>query len=52
MGLASQQEIDNAVINAKKNLCDEEIMDVLKGCSYGGKAVNMDLKAGESCKNK
>ena len=36
MGLASQEEIDKAVIDAKKNLCDEEIMDVLRGCTVGG----------------
>ncbi len=41
MGLATQGEIDKAVINAKKVLRDKEIMDVLKGCSYGGKPVTM-----------
>lgn len=46
MGLATQSEIDKAVIEAKKKLRDEEIMEVLKGCSYGGKPVTMDLKGG------
>lgn len=36
MGLASQNEIDDAVIAAKKKLNDDEILDVLKGCSCGG----------------
>jgi hypothetical protein len=47
MGLATQSEIDKAVIEAKKKLRDDEIMDVLKKCSYGGKPVTMDLKVGE-----
>ena len=40
MGLASQSEIDQAVIKAKQKLRDDEILDVLKGCSYGG-PINM-----------
>ena len=36
MGLATQSEIDKAVIEAKKKLRDDEIMDVLRKCSYGG----------------
>lgn len=47
MGLATQSEIDKAVIAAKKKLRDDEIMDVLKKCSYGGKPVTMDLKEGD-----
>ena len=47
MGLATQSEIDKAVIAAKKKLRDDEIMDVLKKCSYGGKPVTMDLKGGD-----
>lgn len=47
MGLAAQDEIEKAVMEAKKKLRDDEIMEVLKKCSYGGKPVNMDLKGGE-----
>ena len=54
MGLATQSEIDKAVIEAKKKLRDDEIMDVLKKCSYGGKPVKpldcrgitMEMKGG------
>ena len=46
MPLATQSEIDKAVIEAKKKLRDDEIMDVLKGCSYGGKPITMDLREG------
>lgn len=52
MGLATQSEIDKAVIEAKKKLRDEEIMEVLKGCSYGGKPVDMSLKGGETIDGK
>jgi hypothetical protein len=48
MGLATQSEIDKAVIEAKKKLRDEEIMEVLKGCSYGGKPVDMSMKGGKT----
>lgn len=47
MGIAAQSELDNAVIDAKKKFRDDEILDVLKGCTVGGKAANMDLKVGE-----
>lgn len=47
MGLASQNEIDKAVIKAKQKLRDDEIIETLKKCSYGGKPVTMDLKGGD-----
>ena len=50
MGLATQSEIDKAVIEAKKKLRDDEIMDVLKKCSYGGKPISMDLREGGDLK--
>lgn len=46
MPLAKQSEIEKAVIEAKKKLRDDEIMEVLKKCSYGGKLVDMSLKGG------
>ena len=40
MGLASQSEMDDAVIKAKQKLQDEEVLDVLKGCTIGGPMVS------------
>jgi hypothetical protein len=47
MGLAKQDEIEKAIIEAKKKLSDDEIIEVLKKCSYGGKPVSMDSKGGD-----
>jgi hypothetical protein len=44
MGLASQSEIDQAVMQAKKDLTIEEVKEAVRRCSYGGKSVGMSLK--------
>jgi len=40
--MLNQSEMDKVVLEAKKSLSDEQIKDVIKRCSYGGKPVNMD----------
>ena len=47
--MLEQSEMDKIVLDAKKQLSDEQIKDVIRKCSYGGKPVNMvmTLKGGE-----
>ncbi len=40
------KKLEELIIQAKKSLTEEEIKDVIKNCSYGGKPVNMSLKGG------
>lgn len=45
MGLATQTEIDDAVIKAKQKLRDDEILDVLKRCSCGDNPIDCKVDA-------
>lgn len=48
MGLASQSEIDKAVMQAKKDVSVEQIKDAVRKCSCGGKSIGMKLKGIET----
>lgn len=38
--------LEKAVIEAKKKLQDDEVLEVLKQCSYGGCPITMEMKRG------
>lgn len=39
--MLTQDEMDKAVLEAKKSLSDEQIKEAIKRCSYGGSPVSM-----------
>jgi hypothetical protein len=45
--MLEQSEMDKIVLDAKKQLNDEQIKEAMRKCSYGGKPITMDLKGGD-----